>query len=171
MPGTGTEATAPPAPTPPRESTVRRIMRPAHSVDGSEPIEHAAEALERLATRHLLVHDGGVTVGLISDRDVLRHLGSPRTIAQVAAMGLITISAEVFVRDAAELLLHHRLTALPVTGTQRRSRGSRRAWTDDERRSDPNGEGNSGVIGLLDAYDLLYEVVGLPPTPTAQAAS
>ena len=78
---------------------------------------------------HLLVVDLGKVVGVISDRDLLRNV-SPfidkfaerpqdretlnRRVHQIMTRNPVTISSEMKVEEAAQVMLKHRVSCLPV---------------------------------------------------------
>ncbi|HIE96019.1 MAG TPA: CBS domain-containing protein [Planctomycetes bacterium] len=78
---------------------------------------------------HLLVVEGGRLVGVISDRDLLRN-ASPfigklseraqdterldRRVHQIMTRKPVTISGEMNVEDAAQMMLEHGVSCLPV---------------------------------------------------------
>ena len=84
---------------------------------------------EKYGFHHLLVVEKGRLVGVISDRDLLRNL-SPfigklsersqdtatlnRRVHQIMTHKPVTISSEMKVQDAAELMLELRVSCLPV---------------------------------------------------------
>lgn len=79
---------------------------------------------------HLIVVEGGQTLGVVSDRDLLKHL-SPfvgvryseraqdtetpkKRMHQVMTRKLISIDPDAFVHDAARTMMHHHVSCLPV---------------------------------------------------------
>lgn len=79
--------------------------------------------------RHLLVTEGPKLVGIVTDRDIRLNLPSPATslsvweinhllarltVDKVMTRSVITVSPDRDAHDAAELMLDHRIGALPV---------------------------------------------------------
>jgi CBS domain-containing protein len=79
--------------------------------------------------RHLLVTDGPKLVGIVTDRDIRLNLPSPATslsvweinyllarltVASVMTKTLVTVGSGWDPRDAAVLMLDHKIGALPV---------------------------------------------------------
>jgi len=79
--------------------------------------------------RHLLVTDGPKLVGIVTDRDIRLNLPSPATslsvweinyllarmtVGSVMSKNVVTIGSGAEAREAAQLLLDHRIGALPV---------------------------------------------------------
>ena len=84
--------------------------------------------------RHLLVTDGPKLVGIVTDRDIRLNLPSPATslsvwevnyllarltVASVMTKALVMVSPERDPRDAAVLMLDHKIGALPVVDGER----------------------------------------------------
>jgi acetoin utilization protein AcuB len=81
--------------------------------------------------RHLLVTDeGGLLVGIVTDRDIrlnlpsqatslsvweINHLLTKLTVGEVMTRAVITVGPDREARDAAMLMLDHAIGALPVT--------------------------------------------------------
>lgn len=93
------------------------------------PIVEARALMTKERIRHLLVTDGARLVGIVTDRDIRLNLPSPATslsvwelnyllarltVGQVMTKDVITIEAGRDARDAARLLLQHKIGALPV---------------------------------------------------------
>ena len=82
----------------------------------------AAQIEMRMAEiRHLpIIDQKGHVVGVLSDRDVLRHLtridGKPTPVAQIMSRKVRTVSPSTPAHEAATLLLEHRFGCLPVVG-------------------------------------------------------
>lgn len=112
--------------------TVGDLMsHPISTVRSDENVEAARKALETLGVHHLLVENTGDIVGIVSDRDVLRHL-SPyvggisaqrrdeetmrRPIYSIASYNLVSIDYTASLTEAAALMLEHRISCLPVRG-------------------------------------------------------
>lgn len=112
--------------------TVGDLMsHPVHTVRSDENLQAARQALETLGVHHLLVENAGGIVGIVSDRDVLRHL-SPyvdgisaqrrdeetlhRPIYSIATFDLISIDHTATLTEAAALMLERSISCLPVRG-------------------------------------------------------
>lgn len=112
--------------------TVGDVMsQPVYTVRSDETLEAARKALESLHVHHVLVENNGRIVGIVSDRDVLRHL-SPyadgissqtrdeatlrRPIYSIATYDLVTVELGTTLEEAAGLMLQRRISCLPVRG-------------------------------------------------------
>jgi acetoin utilization protein AcuB len=90
----------------------------------------ARQLMLKARIRHLLVTDeGGLLVGIVTDRDIrlnlpsqatslsvweINHLLTKLTVGEVMTRGVITIGPDREARDAAVLMLDHSIGALPV---------------------------------------------------------
>jgi acetoin utilization protein AcuB len=109
---------------------VRDIMTPnPYSVSVTSSVKQLLRSLAEADVRHLPVVDDGALVGIVSDRD-LRAVGSlaenvfehPRAaqeaLAQPAASvmtsDVITVNPESEVAEAIDLMIEHRVGAIPV---------------------------------------------------------
>ncbi len=73
----------------------------------------AARMMERLRIRHLPVVEGGRLVGILSDRDLLKHTpGTSCGAAMTAAP--VTCSSNASVSQVAQLMLEHRIDSIPI---------------------------------------------------------
>lgn len=114
--------------------TVGDIMsQPVHTVRSDENLRAARSALELFGVHHVLVENSGRIVGIVSDRDVLRHL-SPyadgnssqtrdeatlhRPVYSIATYQLVTVERAATIEEATALMLEHDISCLPVTGRQ-----------------------------------------------------
>jgi len=107
-------------------STVGSIMsHPVVAVDAGVSLEQAHARMQDAAIHHLLVTDRGHVVAVISDRDLQRGLGlgparrederhRRRPLFQVAAYRVVTVAESTSIREAAQTLLAHGVSALPV---------------------------------------------------------
>ena len=82
-------------------------------------VADAVHQFVRHGFRHILVAERGKLLGVVSDRDALRHMargGDPRatTVGQVMKGDPVTVGTETPLREAAELLRQHRINCLPV---------------------------------------------------------
>ena len=99
------------------------------TADPNTPVLEARQVMLGKRIRHLLVTDGPQLVGIVTDRDIRLNLPSPATslsvweinyllarltVASVMTKKLVTVSPEADPRDAAVLMLDHRIGALPV---------------------------------------------------------
>ena len=93
------------------------------------PVLEARQLMLEKRIRHLLITDGPTLVGIVTDRDIRLNLPSPATslsvweinyllarmtVSAVMAKNLITIDSGREAREAAQLLLEHKIGALPV---------------------------------------------------------
>lgn len=129
--------TAPRAPH--RRQTADEVMTPhVITVDSDATIEDAMATMERFRVHHLVVEDRGKFVGVISDRDLLRHISPfagtinerPRdatTLRQrlftVTTYRPVSIPTGTPLADAAQLLLQRDISCLPVLGYDGRVTG------------------------------------------------
>ncbi|HEY7653201.1 MAG TPA: CBS domain-containing protein [Methylomirabilota bacterium] len=94
------------------------------------PVLEARDLMVKERIRHLLVTDeGGALVGIVTDRDIrlnlpsratslsvweINHLLTKLTVAEVMTRSVITIGPDRPARDGAQLMLDHKIGALPV---------------------------------------------------------
>lgn len=93
------------------------------------PVLEARQIMVSKRIRHLLVTDGPKLAGMVTDRDIRLNLPSPATslsvweinyllarlsVESVMTKALVTVSPGWDPRDAAVLMLEHRIGALPV---------------------------------------------------------
>jgi CBS domain-containing protein len=97
------------------------MSRPPRSVAADIPVAHAAGLMRSEGIRHVLVMDGDVLVGVVSDRDVrgLRLTSEPTLsphapVATVMSQPPITVDAETPLTEAARTLLEDRIGAVVV---------------------------------------------------------
>ena len=99
------------------------------TVDRDTPVLEARQIMLSKRIRHLLVTDGPKLAGMVTDRDIRLNLPSPATslsvweinyllarltVESVMTKALVTVSPGWDPRDAAVLMLDHRIGALPV---------------------------------------------------------
>ncbi len=124
----------PAAPTSPvAQPTVRAIMSTrVVTVTMDDSLARARDLFNEFHFHHLLVLHGRELLGIISDRDLLKAV-SPyvgtlsetdrdratlnKRAHQIMSRKLITVAADTTVEAAAELLLEHRVSCLPVVTT------------------------------------------------------
>lgn len=98
---------------------VRELMRrPVHVVDVYATLDEAVERSRALHVRHLPVLQDGRLAGLVSDRDLraARGAGKPGTtpVSALMAPRPVTIAPDARASKAAERMLRHKFSALPV---------------------------------------------------------
>ena len=92
-------------------------------------VTDARALMARERIRHLLVTEGGRHVGIVTDRDIRLNLASPATslsvwelnfllarltVGQVMTKSLLVVEPDREAREAARIMLDHRIGALPV---------------------------------------------------------
>ena len=93
------------------------------------PVLEARQLMLEKRIRHLLVTDGPKLVGIVTDRDIRLNLPSPATslsvweinyllarmtVAAVMSKNVVTLESGRDATEAAQLLLDHKIGALPV---------------------------------------------------------
>ena len=112
--------------------TIRELMTGGViTVRRETPVLEARDLMARERIRHLLVTDGGSggLAGIVTDRDIRLNLPSQATslsvweisylltaltVGQVMTRSVITIEPDRPARDGAQLMLDHKIGALPV---------------------------------------------------------
>lgn len=111
--------------------TIRELMSGGLvTVRRETPVLEARDLMVKERIRHLLVTDtGGALAGIITDRDIrlnlpsratslsvweINHLLTKLTVGEVMTRSVITVGPDRPARDGAQLMLHHKIGALPV---------------------------------------------------------
>lgn len=99
------------------------------TVGMDDSVRDVRDLFERYGFHHLVVIDAGKVVGIISDRDLLRHLspfvGKPtersqdsaslaRKAHQIMTRQVVSIGPDASVEEGALLLLNRKISCLPV---------------------------------------------------------
>jgi acetoin utilization protein AcuB len=99
------------------------------TVPPDSPVLEARQLMTDRRIRHLLVTRDGVLLGIVTDRDIrlnmpsqatslsvweLNYLLTKLTVGEVMTRSVITTGPDRDARDAAELMLEHKIGALPV---------------------------------------------------------
>ncbi|MBI2217722.1 MAG: adenylyl-sulfate kinase [Candidatus Rokubacteria bacterium] len=109
---------------------VRELMtRGLITVSPETTVTEARTLMANERIRHLLVTDGGRLAGIVTDRDIRLNLASPATtlsvwelnyllarltVAEVMTKSLIVVEPDRDAREAARIMLDHKIGALPV---------------------------------------------------------
>lgn len=112
------------------DARVRDVMsRNLVTIDSGATLLEAQEMLARHDIHHLLVEDRGRIVGVVSDRDVLRHSSAfagqaagqsrdawtmQRRVYQWATFDLVTVPADAYLYEATAILIERTISCLPV---------------------------------------------------------
>jgi len=98
------------------------------------PVFEARQTMLRERIRHLLVTDGSRLVGVVTDRDIRLNLPSQATslsvwevnyllarltVDQVMTRTVITVGPDRHAREAAQIMLEHKIGCLPVLDGER----------------------------------------------------
>ena len=109
---------------------VRDLMtRSLITAPPSMSIVEARALMDSRRVRHLLVMEGDVLVGIVTDRDIKLNMPSPATslsvwelnylvarmrVADVMTRAVITVDRDRDAREAARIMVTHKIGALPV---------------------------------------------------------
>ena len=111
--------------------TIRELMSGGLiTVRRETPVLEARDLMVKERIRHLLVTEaGGLLLGIVTDRDIrlnlpsratslsvweINHLLTKLTVGEVMTQSVIAIGPDRPARDGAQLMLHHKIGALPV---------------------------------------------------------
>lgn len=112
------------------------MTRSVVTVHMDDTLQRIQEIFEESHFHHVVVTDGGKVIGVISDRDLLKHL-SPfvgnelmernqdlnllkRRVHQIMHRKLVVAPPDMSVVDATALLLRERISCLPIVKPDRR---------------------------------------------------
>jgi len=105
------------------------MTAPAITAGPDMPVLEARQLMVGRRIRHLLITEGGKLLGIVTDRDIRLSLPSPATslsvweinylvarmtVASVMTTTVITVDPRRDAREAARLMLYHKIGALPV---------------------------------------------------------
>jgi len=109
---------------------IHEVMTPEpFAVAPSFSVLEARSEMTRRSIRHLLVTEHRMLVGIVTDRDIRLAMPSPATslsiwevnylvarltVGEVMTKTLITVDPDRGIRDAAQLMIDHKIGALPV---------------------------------------------------------
>lgn len=103
---------------------VYQLMTPkVITVEKSNSLVEAAELMRKNEISRLVVTDAGEIVGIITEKDIIRELGTPQAyrvppsrihVSGAMSADLITVEPEVTAKRAAELMLERNVSGLPV---------------------------------------------------------
>jgi len=100
-------------------SAVRDLMtKEVVTLESGQPVQEAIDLFAERQFRHLLVADGGVLAGVLSDRDVLRCLvrngARDAPVSSIMTRAAITTGRNASISEAIRLIIHNRINCLPV---------------------------------------------------------
>lgn len=109
---------------------VQDIMTPNPiTLEVTETVQDAIDMLNDMDIRHIPVVDNGVLVGMISDRDLrdfslpmMVRFNNPEEVAKRCKTGIaklmysdvVTVGSEADVSEVAEIMIDHKIGAIPV---------------------------------------------------------
>ena len=95
--------------------------RAVHTVRSDATIAAAVDVLNRHGIGAVVVvDDGGRVVGILSERDIVRHLGADwavlgqQPVSRWMSRSLVTTSRAASIADLMELMTNHRIRHIPV---------------------------------------------------------
>ncbi|MGD0995309.1 MAG: CBS domain-containing protein [Candidatus Bathyarchaeia archaeon] len=100
--------------------TVKEIMKPVVNIGPKQTVLEAANLMKKSDRGSLLIVDGKITVGIITERDLVirviaKNLPHTTPVSEVMSSPLITIDANVTLKKAARIMGEHRIRRLPVS--------------------------------------------------------
>ena len=102
------------------ENILQSKGRTVATVTSTATIADAAAVLNSKRIGAVVVVDGGRVTGILSERDIVRHLGdnwsalAQRTVADVMTKNVISASRLATIGDVMETMTRHRIRHLPI---------------------------------------------------------
>ncbi len=103
---------------------VSQIMSsPVVTLDKDQPLANAIDLMQQKEISRLVALQTGKIVGVITEKDIAREMGSSTAyrlsldriyVSNVMTLNPITVAPEVMVKRAAEIMLDHDISGLPV---------------------------------------------------------
>jgi CBS domain-containing protein len=98
---------------------VKEMMRPVVKIGSEQTVSEAAKLMKECGRGSLVVMDGDIAVGIITERDFITRVaaeGLPYTtrVSRVMSSPLRTIDANASVKEAARIMFEHKIRRLPV---------------------------------------------------------
>ena len=92
------------------------MTRQPTTISSKDTLQMACERMQARGCRRLPVVDGGILIGILSDRDLGAHTGHLQETRVTAAMteNPLTVTPASSMRDAAMQMLKYKLDSLPV---------------------------------------------------------
>lgn len=99
------------------------MSAPAITVAKGATLAEAMEVMERERISRLVVVDEGRIAGVVTEKDMVRELGSARTsrlplarihVSSAMTPNPVTVAPDIMAKRAAELMLEHNISGLPV---------------------------------------------------------
>lgn len=101
-------------------TSVKEIMKTLVNIGPNQTVFEAANLMNDADRGSLLIVDGKITVGIITERDLVirviaKNLPHNTLVSEVMSSPLITIDAKVTIKKAARIMCEHNIRRLPVT--------------------------------------------------------
>lgn len=98
-----------------RPMTVADIMvKPVVTATPNASVAEARRLLEKARVRHLPVLDGGLLVGIVSDRDLRSARSDSLPLREIMTRTVFVLSPDTSIRRAARLFRERKFGAMPV---------------------------------------------------------
>jgi signal-transduction protein with cAMP-binding, CBS, and nucleotidyltransferase domain len=99
--------------------TVKAIMKPVVNIAPTCTVLEAANLMKECDRGSLLVLDGKITTGIITERDLVirviaKNLPDTTRVSEVMSSPIITINANTSPKEAARIMCERRIRRLPV---------------------------------------------------------
>lgn len=99
------------------------IQKSLLTIDKDQSISDAIEIMEKENVSRLLVTDGGVVIGILTEEDIARRLGTGRErklksgrihVSAAMTKKLVVVSSQSEPKEAATIMLKHGFSSLPI---------------------------------------------------------
>jgi len=98
---------------------VKEVMKPVINIGPNRTVLEAARLMKESDRGSLLIVDGKITVGIITERDLVirviaKNLSHTTSVSEVMSSPLVTINANATLKKAARIMGEHNIRRLPV---------------------------------------------------------
>jgi signal-transduction protein with cAMP-binding, CBS, and nucleotidyltransferase domain len=98
---------------------VKEVMRPVVNIGPNQTVLEAAKLMKESNRGSLLIVDGKITVGIITERDLVmrviaENLSHTTPVSKVMSSPLVTVRADATLKKAARIMGEHNIRRLPV---------------------------------------------------------
>ena len=95
------------------------MSSPVKCLQDTQPIQEAIKIMSKFSYRHIpILNDEGVLCGLLSERDLIGHSTSTKSIQTIMTPEVLTCYEQTKITDIASIMLHEKINSIPIINDQ-----------------------------------------------------